>query len=208
MAMQVVHKIPAAHDTIISAVAFDQTRGIVFVGAEHPDIRAWSTSSPENQPLAVMKAHKGFVTSLSFCEGISVLFSGSVDGQCILWDDRFKPLQVCQGNLPCLLHRHESTEIACSESKEADSPLCSCMHDNRTAERAVLLSFSASLRDQNLLNTFSFATSLSSLCSLCDSLAFLEYSAYICAIALLTHLVWKVLRYCTHFDVQSICSGA
>jgi hypothetical protein len=27
-----------------------------------------------------------------------VLFSGSVDGHCILWDDRFKPLQVCRAS--------------------------------------------------------------------------------------------------------------
>lgn len=108
MAMQRAQAVPCAHESTITAVAYDQTRGVVFVGAEHPDIRAWSTREPSATPLAHMRGHKGFVTALVYCEGTSVLISGSVDCHCILWDDRFKALQA-RSSLMCLLPAHSQS---------------------------------------------------------------------------------------------------
>jgi WD40 repeat protein len=92
--MQIAKEVPHAHDANITCTAFDQAHGIVYVGAEHPDIRAWSLRSAGEGPSATLKAHKGHVTSLAFCEGLNVLISGGIDGLCILWDDRFKVLQA------------------------------------------------------------------------------------------------------------------
>lgn len=93
MAMQLAEQLPKAHELPVTSIAYDQARGVVYVGAEHPDIRAWSMRSP-NAPLAVLRGHKGNVSSLAFCDGIHVLISGALDGLCIVWDERYKVVQV------------------------------------------------------------------------------------------------------------------
>ena len=96
MAMQIADTVLKAHECTITCVAFDQARSIVFVGAEHTDIRAWSLKAPGGAPVATMKAHKGHLSSLAYCDGLNVLISGGLDGLCVLWDERFKVLQVRQ----------------------------------------------------------------------------------------------------------------
>jgi WD40 repeat protein len=94
MAMQIVAKIDAAHETTVMCIAFDQAHSVVYVGAEHPDIKAWSLRASGGVLLATLKAHKGHLSSLAFCDGLNILISGAVDGLIILWDERFKIVQV------------------------------------------------------------------------------------------------------------------
>ena len=95
MAMQIAETVPAAHDSSITCLAFDQAHGIVYVGAEHPDIKVWSLKGSKKAPIATLKAHKGHLSSLVFCDGLNVLISGAVDGLIIMWDERAKVVQVC-----------------------------------------------------------------------------------------------------------------
>lgn len=92
--MQLAEQLPKGHELTITSIAYDQARAVVFVGAEHPDIKAWSMRNAI-APLAVMKGHKGNVSSLVFCDGLHVLISGALDGLCIVWDERYKVVQVC-----------------------------------------------------------------------------------------------------------------
>ena len=126
MAMQIAETVPAAHDSSITCLAFDQAHGIVYVGAEHPDIKVWSLKGSKKAPIATLKAHKGHLSSLVFCDGLNVLISGAVDGLIIVWDERGKVVQVrapvattrlpraqCLRQRPLCVNRCEQTHGAC-----------------------------------------------------------------------------------------------
>lgn len=91
MAMQAALVIEAAHMEPITALAFDAGHKVVYSAAQEPDIKAWDI---KGQCLATIKAHRGWVTHLTFCEGLSLLLSGGVDGWVVMSDDRFRVLQV------------------------------------------------------------------------------------------------------------------
>jgi WD40 repeat protein len=94
MSMQMICKLPAAHQARIKCIAFDSAHNQLFVAAQSPNIYVWNTKSHSGQPIAVMKGHKGEVTGLIYFSGMGLTISSSLDGTCIIWDDRFKILQV------------------------------------------------------------------------------------------------------------------
>ena len=105
--MQMLKLFPAAHQEKITCVAVDPAHNQIFVAAQNPNIYVWSTTSRSSQPVAVMKGHKGAVSGLMYFTGMGLVISSSLDGTCIIWDDRFKVLQVRASSFCNLLqYRH------------------------------------------------------------------------------------------------------
>lgn len=82
-----------AHVEPITALAYDSLHKVVYSAAQERHIKAWDVKG-QGQCLAVITAHKGWVTHLLFCEGLNVLLSGGIDGYITISDERFKILQV------------------------------------------------------------------------------------------------------------------
>lgn len=126
--MQMLKLFPAAHpDGKVTCVAVDPAHNQIFVAAQSPNIYVWSTTSHSSQPVTVMKGHSGAVTGLVYFTGMGLVISSSLDGTCIIWDDRFKVLQVGARSLAQLLlyRRLQLSEpwdaTTGAQSAEADS---------------------------------------------------------------------------------------
>lgn len=92
MSMQVCRILNEAHQARITCVVLDQPRSVIWVAAEHGDIRVLPLTDGNRSTL---KGHKGHVTGMTFLDGMNVVISASVDGHCILWDaERLLILQV------------------------------------------------------------------------------------------------------------------
>eukprot|EP00892_Ulva_mutabilis_P011728 jgi/Ulvmu1/8928/UM005_0019.1 len=92
MSMQVCRVFCEAQNARITCVVLDQPRNVIWVAAEHGDIRVLPLSDGNKSTL---KGHKGHVTGMTFLDGMNVVVSASVDGNCILWDaERLVILQV------------------------------------------------------------------------------------------------------------------
>lgn len=112
--MQMLKLFPAAHQEKITCVAFDPAHNQIFVAAQSPNIIVWNTKSNSSQPVAVMKGHKGAVTGLVYFSGMGLVISSSLDGTLVVWDDRFKVLQVGSCSiadlLSCVVERWRATQ--------------------------------------------------------------------------------------------------
>ena len=92
--MQMIKMFPAVHEEKVTCIAMDSAHNLLFVAGHSNRILVWSTKSNSSQPVAIMKGHKGAITGLVYFTGMGLVISSSLDGTCIVWDDRFKVLQV------------------------------------------------------------------------------------------------------------------
>lgn len=104
MSMQVCRTLHDVHEARITCVVLDQPRNVIWVAAEHGDIRVLPLTDGNKTTL---KGHRGHVTGMLFLDGMNVVVSASVDGHCILWDaERLLVLQARLRVDAC--HMHES----------------------------------------------------------------------------------------------------
>lgn len=125
--MQVCRVLCETHEARITCIALDQPRNLIWVAAEHGDIRVLPLSDGNRSTL---KGHKGHVTGMTFLDGMNVMVSASVDGNCILWDaERLQILQasICRPQCKCArCNRKITTYILASRCRARRSACKGC----------------------------------------------------------------------------------
>lgn len=74
----------AAHTQAVSALAAHPTRNVVATGSDDTDIGVWECPSGKN--IAMLRGHRGFVSSVDYSTNGEFLLSGSGDSTVKLWD--------------------------------------------------------------------------------------------------------------------------